>query len=496
MKKKYLSIGALILLISACTPSTSFSSDDIISDSSTNNNSEVISSNDNTSNSGSEEVSSDEPSYVTSSVTFTSSTDLGSLVCSNINVTSFSSSGVFTDANNALRMGSGKQLGVVTIGFDSLLVNSIYVYGSVYGNDEYSDLKLTAGNYSKEQQFTSDYLVFNLTSDTNITSLTLETITTKKRFNLSKIVFNGKSGGDSSKSEPTTDSSTTGDSSSSGNSSTNIDHGDYKYLYNNTIPNSRGKLGSVDSYYESCRGLKGTALKNELNSIINKNKKTFGYDHLKESFKVTDVDPYDTSNLILCYTSEKYSISSFSSAGWNYINREHVWPNSKGVGTSGPGADKHMQHPCEQKINSLRGSLDFGTVKGTSDAKDMSEYGSQNVGNYRNSSYFEPKDSWKGDVARTIFYMATCYSSLEVSGSNIDKNSFNYYTSTYGLGNFNDLYSWATSGIDPVDDFEVNRNNLIDEKYQNNRNPFVDHPEFIIMIYDKNYSGEGALNDL
>ena len=44
-----------------------------------------------------------------------------------------------------------------------------------------------------------------------------------------------------------------------------------------------------------------------------------------------------------------------------------------------------------------------------------------------------------------------------------------------------------------VSDYEVNRNNLVDQLYQHNRNPFIDHPEFIVMIYDKTYDGPGAL---
>ena len=83
---------------------------------------------------------------------------------------------------------------------------------------------------------------------------------------------------------------------------------------------------------------------------------------------------------------------------------------------------------------------------------------------------------------------------LEVDGT-IDQNNFYDFTARAdGLhGNFEDLYEWATSGIDPISDYEMHRNNEIDQNYQRNRNPFIDHPEFIIMIYDKNYNGPGAL---
>ena len=63
------------------------------------------------------------------------------------------------------------------------------------------------------------------------------------------------------------------------------------------------------------------------------------------------------------------------------------------------------------------------------------------------------------------------------------------------MGDFDVLYRWATdASIDPINKFEMVRNNKVDISWQHNRNPFVDHPEFIQMIYDKNYSGPGALN--
>ena len=194
--------------------------------------------------------------------------------------------------------------------------------------------------------------------------------------------------------------------------------------------------------------------------------------------------------MTLFYTGEQYKISSFS--GWSYINREHVWPNSRGTGKSGPGSDKHMQRPCEQKINSTRSSYDFGNVTG---GKDLGASNPTNKGCYVGGGKFEPKDEFKGDAARIIFYMAMCYDKLELARPS-DTSRFNYFTGSNYHGDFEDLYEWATDvSIDPVSKLEMNRNNVIDIKYQHNRNPFIDHPEFIEMIYDKTYSGAGALND-
>ena len=89
------------------------------------------------------------------------------------------------------------------------------------------------------------------------------------------------------------------------------------------------------------------------------------------------------------------------------------------------------------------------------------------------------------------------YPDLEVESPTNTTKYNDFSSGAKGVhGDFDDLYKWATSGIDPVDNYEVNRNNIIYEDYQHNRNPFIDHPEFIIMIYDKEYNGPGALLDL
>ncbi len=201
-----------------------------------------------------------------------------------------------------------------------------------------------------------------------------------------------------------------------------------------------------------------------------------------------DVDP-NTHKLSLIYTGTSVSTSGF--------NKEHVWAKSHGSfeTSNGAGSDLHNLHPCDSNLNSTRGNLDFAEG-----GREISGY----AGNYI-SSTFEPRNDFKGDVARTIFYMATRYEGRETYLTDVDlelsrpSNTTRYNDFTAGArgthGNFDALYKWATSGQDPVDDFEVHRNNVIYSNYQGNRNPFIDHPEFIIMIYDKDYNGSGALND-
>lgn len=452
--------------------------------------------------------------------------------------------------DKGIRFSSSKHAGSLKFNFDKdYTFSNVSLIGEIYGSDSPS-VSLSFGNYSNTIKFTNT-TNFNFENEINGNTLTISS-NNKNRFYLKEIKFNITGEGpvdptpdpDPEIKEPATvkvsqngngkvvldkTEGLSGDvvkatltpdenwytsyvkhngvnlSSSGTNIYTftlekgvnNLDvlfkektttEGNYDYLYNNTIQPDRGSLGSIDSYYESCRGLKGEALKDELHSIINRGFKGFSYDHLKESFKETEVDPENKSNLVLAYTGERYPVSSFN--GWTYTNREHTWPNSRGVGKSGPGADKHMQRICEQKINSKRSNMDFGEVnRSTGEALT-----GINAGNYVGNGYFEPKDEFKGDTARIIFYMATMYDKLELERPD-NTSLFNYWSASYYHGDFEALYKWATTSIDPVSDFEVNRNNVVDVSYQHNRNPFVDHPEFIIMIYDKNYDGPGALLD-
>ncbi len=266
---------------------------------------------------------------------------------------------------------------------------------------------------------------------------------------------------------------------------------DYSYL----MGNNRIKPTRDATYYAPCKGLKGADLKNALHNII-KGHTTFEYNSTMNSYlKKTDVDPDNSSNIILTYEGSVKSSTAF--------NKEHTWAKSHGNfgETRGIGSDMHNLRPCNENLNSTRGNLDFGTVSSHVSTNNISKYSWATSGmsnNYINGTYFEPKDEFKGDVARMVFYMATRYESednydLEVGG--VIPSGFRSFVSgaTGKHGNFKDLYEWATSGLDPVSNFEVNRNNVIDGSYQHNRNPFIDHPEFLIMIYDESYNGPGAL---
>lgn len=227
---------------------------------------------------------------------------------------------------------------------------------------------------------------------------------------------------------------------------------------------------SVEEYYAGTDGLSGTALKTQLNRIIS-SQTVISYSQVWDALKKTDEDPNNRSNVILLYkgTSSPKSNSGGGAQNWN---REHVWAKSHGsFGTAaGPGTDVHHLRPTDVTVNSDRGNLDFD------------EGGSQNAeapGNYADSDSWEPRDAVKGDVARMIFYMAVRYEGK--GGPDLEVNDKVNNGSAPFMGRLSVLKQWSKQ--DPPDAFEKKRNEIIYTDIQHNRNPFIDHPEWVDAIF-------------
>jgi uncharacterized repeat protein (TIGR02543 family) len=202
---------------------------------------------------------------------------------------------------------------------------------------------------------------------------------------------------------------------------------------------------SYSGYYASLSGLTGTALKNELARIITAGMKTIGYSSTSYVLDETDADPSRPGNILLIYN--RASVSGVWD-GANTWNKEHVWPQSK-LGSASV-SDINNLRPSNPSINSSRGNLAFVAGSGT--------YGT------RTGGWF-PGEADKGDVARIIFYMNTRWG-LAIS--------------TSVIGSLEMFKQWHEQ--DPVDAFEMNRNQQIYVN-QNNRNPYIDHPELVEEIY-------------
>ncbi len=225
-------------------------------------------------------------------------------------------------------------------------------------------------------------------------------------------------------------------------------------------------------YYEDAIGLKGEALKTALHEIID-NHTEYSYNDLRDFIlRETDEDPDNPDNIILLYTGRSQNKNTFG-GGADEWNREHVWAKSHGdFGNDPPcGTDAHHIRPTDVSVNSSRGNKDFDNG-GTQHP--------EATGCYYTEYTWEPRDEVKGDVARMIFYMEVRYEG-DGGEPNLEVVDWVNTSPNPEHGKFSTLYEWHQQ--DPPDAFEINRNEVI-YSYQGNRNPFIDHPEFLINIYE------------
>ncbi len=235
-------------------------------------------------------------------------------------------------------------------------------------------------------------------------------------------------------------------------------------------------------YYNGSEGLKGDSLKSVLHNIIKGNIQ-YSYTDIWNILQQSDEDPSNPDNIMLIYTGRSQDKryrdhgTDYDYAAHGYTlsdawNREHVWAKSHGdFGTEvGAGTDAHNLKPVDRTVNTSRSNKDFAEG-GTPD--------SEATGCNSTDSSWEPRDAIKGDVARIIFYMATRYEgdNGELDLEVVDKVN-NYPLPEHGK--LSDLLKWNEQ--DPPDDFERRRNNVI-YIWQKNRNPFIDHPEFVNLIW-------------
>jgi len=231
-------------------------------------------------------------------------------------------------------------------------------------------------------------------------------------------------------------------------------------------------------YYDGTDGLTGEELKSALNDIISESTQ-LSYDEVWDAIKAADEDPANPDNVVLLYSGESRSKDA-NGGGSGDWNREHVWAKSHGdFGTSGPGADAHHLRPTDVQVNSVRGNKDFDNGGDEVDGA---------PGNFTDDDSFEPRDEVKGDVARMIFYMAVRYEG-EDGAPDLELNDEVDNGEQPFMGRQSVLLEWHNA--DPVDDFERKRNDVIYEQFQQNRNPFIDHPEWAEEIFG-GQSGAGA----
>ncbi|MDD2997017.1 MAG: endonuclease [Paludibacter sp.] len=227
-------------------------------------------------------------------------------------------------------------------------------------------------------------------------------------------------------------------------------------------------------YYDAAVGKTDAALKTQIYTIISDHTER-SYSNLWTDFQSTDKradgkvwDMYSNCNFIFGTDQDP---GSGGGSECQYYNREHSFPRNWFGGEIPPmNSDLFHIYPTDKYVNNQRGNLPYGETNGSTTFSNGSKLGSSSFSGY-SGTVFEPANEYKGDFARTYFYMVTAYE---------DKVA-NWKSEHLASNSYPAFNTWSTALLlkwhrqDPVSTKETNRNNAV-EKIQNNRNPFIDYP--------------------
>lgn len=236
-------------------------------------------------------------------------------------------------------------------------------------------------------------------------------------------------------------------------------------------------------YYNAAENKNGQQLLTALAGIVGPHT-TVSYDGLLTLYKTSDVYPDGT--IWDMYSTKHWNPSStcgnYSNVGDCY-NREHSFPKSWFNNSSPMNSDAFHVYPTDGKVNGQRSNYPYGECAGGSYL--ASHNGVQALGRLGTCTspgytgkVFEPDDQYKGDFARSYFYMITAYNSRVSSWKSdmLAGNSFPAFK-TWAL---DVLLKWHRQ--DPVSEKEIARNEVVYDR-QRNRNPYIDHPELVEFIW-------------
>ncbi|MBT3236791.1 MAG: endonuclease I [Bdellovibrionales bacterium] len=205
--------------------------------------------------------------------------------------------------------------------------------------------------------------------------------------------------------------------------------------------------------YQDLINLCGDQLRDPLRKIVLKNKRISYTNARKHIFSTLD-----NIDGVVCSIYIDACIKTNRVPNSNVMNTEHLWPQSRGA-TGIAKSDLHHLRPANSRVNSRRGNYPFCQVE-TIEWEKMGSYYGKNSDNRR---CFEPRDLYKGDIARAMLYFSIRYKKY------IDPSQEQHFR------------LWHQE--DPPEKEELIRNDLI-ENIQKNRNPFVDIPELVELIED------------
>ncbi len=225
-----------------------------------------------------------------------------------------------------------------------------------------------------------------------------------------------------------------------------------------------------DSFYDQTFNLFDSDLKNKLTQLIG-NHTSLGYNFARDKMfmeidnkrtngqgaSINTLEGVYTGRLAVGYTSRSDAQNNFN------FNTEHTWPQTFFSRNEPMKSDLFHLYPTDVNANSVRGSYPFGIVVS---GMDWTEGGSKRGRDLKGNIVFEPRDVHKGDVSRAMFYFVTRY----------PQNFGGFFSSDQEAV----FRLWHKA--DSVTNTERRRNDDI-FVLQHNRNPFIDHPEFVDRIF-------------
>lgn len=260
--------------------------------------------------------------------------------------------------------------------------------------------------------------------------------------------------------------------------------------------------GIPASYYSTVNTQRGATLKTVLYNKISTGSIAVGYTPgVWNAFATTDVQPngkvwdiYSTlfnqaSPYEFTFVTDQDGGTGGTLEGDKY-NREHSFPQSWFNSTGSMQSDLNHVFATDKKVNNVRGNDPYGTVSSPTITTLIGGKSGPNTFPGYTGNVFEPIDEYKGDVARGYFFMATRYENV-ISSWQSNGNANNVLAGNsfpaYDAWHVNLLLTWHN--LDPVSDKEMKRNNAI-FALQNNRNPYIDSPQFVQRIWGGSFPSE------
>ncbi len=236
-------------------------------------------------------------------------------------------------------------------------------------------------------------------------------------------------------------------------------------------------------YYSTCENKSGAALLSALCKKVGPHTNV-GYDGLLKLYKTSDAYPDGT--IWDMYSTKHWKFGTtcgnYSKVGDCY-NREHSFPKSWFNKAQPMYSEAFHIYPTDGKVNGQRSNFPYGEcAKGTTlpsngSVKALGRLGDCTFPGY-SGTVFEPDDQYKGDFARSYFYMAAAYND-KIAGWNSKMLAGNSYPA-FSSWAINLLLKWHRE--DPVSQKELDRQEVV-YGAQHNRNPFIDHPELAEYIW-------------